>query len=241
VTTHLVVVFMRRSYRRPREVTWWAGVAMAGLVFLLIVTGTSLRYDQEGFEALAHFVAGGGMTGAPGSFFTDEFTRSTSLLARIYGMHVSLLPLAVLAAAGVHFWLIRQLGIHSNDTRRTVFRRHAVRLTGVSLLAIALLGVLAVLLPEGLGYPAVAGAEVTKPFWPVLWVYGLENLLGAWGMVLGPAVLFGFLAAVPLLDRRDAQDPARSPVSWVGLALGMVVLGLWLYGVFGQARQHIGM
>jgi quinol-cytochrome oxidoreductase complex cytochrome b subunit len=92
-----------------------------------------------------------------------------------------------------------------------------------------------------LGYPAVAGAEVTKPYWPVLWVYGLENLLGAWGMVLGPAVLFGFLFAVPLLDRRAAHDPARRWVSWFGAALGFVVLALWLYGLFGEARQHIGM
>lgn len=241
VTAHLVWVVVRRSYRRPREVTWWAGVGMAGLVFLLLVTGTSLRFDQEGLEALAHFTAGGALTGAPGSFFTDEFTRSTSLLARIYALHTSLLPLAVFALMGLHFWLIRQLGIRSADSRKTVFRRHAVRLTGFSLLAVALLGVLAVLLPEGLGYPGVAGAEVTKPFWPVLWVYGLENLLGAWGMVLGPAALFGFLIAVPLLDRRDAHDARHGWVSWVSLGLGIAVLGLWLYGVFGQARQHIGM
>jgi ubiquinol-cytochrome c reductase cytochrome b subunit len=241
VTAHIVWVFLRRSYRRPREVTWWAGVGMAGLVFLLIVTGTSLRYDQEGFEALAHFVAGGNLTGALGAFFTDEFTRSTSLLSRIHALHTSLLPLAGFALMGLHFWLIRRLGIHSDDVRTSVFKRHVVRLNGLGLLACALLGTLAVLLPEGLGYPAVAGAEVTKPYWPVLWVYGLENLLGVWGMVIGPSVLFGFLLAVPLLDRRDAHDPARSWVAWFGLALGIVVLGLWLYGVFGEARQHIGM
>lgn len=66
ITAHLGRVFWRRSYRRPRELTWWAGVGMAGLPFLLIVTGTALRYDQEGFEALAHFVAGGELTGALG-------------------------------------------------------------------------------------------------------------------------------------------------------------------------------
>ena len=53
ITAHLAHVFWRRSYLRPREVTWWAGVALAALVFLLTVTGTVLRADQEGFEALA--------------------------------------------------------------------------------------------------------------------------------------------------------------------------------------------
>jgi len=240
IVAHLVWVFWRRAYRRPREVTWWAGVGMAAVLFLLIVTGTALRYDQEGFEALAHFVAGGELVGVFGRFFTDDFTRSTSLLSRISSMHTALLPLGLLALMGLHFWLIRQLGIASSDERRSVFRQHAVRLTGVALISGAGVGALAVLAPEGLGYPAVAGVEITKPFWPVLWVYGLENLLGVWGMVLGPLIVFGFLAATPLLDRAGERK-ARSWVGWAGVTLGLVVLGLWFYGVFGQAQQHIGM
>jgi ubiquinol-cytochrome c reductase cytochrome b subunit len=241
VALHLVWVFWRRSYRAPREVTWWAGVGLAVLTFLLVVTGTVLRYDQEGYEALAHFVAGGRLTGAVGSFFTESFTLSTSLLARIYGMHVAVFPLAAVALVALHFWLIRRLGIHSTDARRSVFRAHLVRLAGAGLVAFAVLGVLALAVPEGLGYPAVAGAEVTKPLWPVLWVYGLENLLGAWGMVLGPAALALFLLAVPLLDRRDEHDPAHGWIGYAGLLLGMVVVALWLYGALGEARPHIGM
>lgn len=242
VTAHLVYVFWRRSYRRPREVTWWAGVGMAGLLFLLMVTGTALRYDQEGYEALAHFVAGGELVGGFGRFFTEAFTASTPLLARIYGLHVALLPVVLLVLMGLHFWLIRHLGIQGESTERSVFRTHLVRLAGASLVALSLVGVLAALFPEGIGYPAVAGLEVTKPDWPVLWVYGLENLLGAWGMVLGPLVLFTFLAAVPLLDR-GGDDPSgrHGWVGWLGVALGAVTLGLWLYGVLGEAQQHIGM
>lgn len=241
VVAHLAWVFWRRSYTKPREVTWWVGVALAGVVFLLIVTGTALRYDQEGFEALAHFVAGGEMTGWVGRFFTDAFTASTSLLNRVYSLHVSALPLVVVGLMAAHFWLIRHLGIHAPEEGTSVFRTHLVRLTGVSLLAFGVVGVLAVAAPEGLGYPPVPGAEVTKPFWPVLWVYGLENLLGAWGMVLGPLALAGFLAAVPLLDREEEGTPGRHGwVGWVGLALGVAVVALWLYGVFGETQQHIG-
>lgn len=242
VVAHLVYVFWRRSYKRPREVTWWAGVGMAGLLFLLMVTGTALRYDEEGYEALAHFVAGGELVGAFGRFFTEEFTASTPLVARIYGLHSTLLPLALLALMGLHFWLIRHLGIHAERSETSVFRRHLVRLTGASLLAFGVLGLLAAVFPEGLGYPPVPGFEITKPYWPVLWVYGLENLLGAWGMVLGPLVLFTFLAAVPLLDRRGDDTPGRHGwVGWLGMALCAVTLGLWLYGVLGKAQQHIGM
>jgi ubiquinol-cytochrome c reductase cytochrome b subunit len=242
VTAHLAYVCWRRSYKRPREVTWWAGVGMAGLLFLLIVTGTALRYDQEGFEALAHFVAGGELTGALGEFFTEGFTRSTPILNRIFSFHTSLLPLALLALMGLHFWLVRQHGIHADASETIVFRQHAVRLAGSALMAFAFIGILAVVFPAGLGYPPVAGYEVTKPFWPVLWVYGLENLLGAWGMVVGPAVLFAFLVAVPLLDRRVDDTPGRHGwLGWAGLIVAGAVLALWLYGVFSAPQQHIGM
>jgi len=239
ITAHLAVTFWRRVYRRPREITWWAGVAMAGLLFLFLVTGTALRNDQEGSEALAHFVAGGNLTGLLGRFFTPEFTASTPLLSRIFSLHTSALPLALVALMGLHFWLIRHLGISVRSDGSSVFRTHLRRLTGVALLTFAVVGFAAVLFPEGLGYPAVAGAEITKPFWPVLWIYGLENLLGAWGMILGPTLLFGFLALTPLFDRSEADR--RGWVSWTGLLLGLVVVGFWLYGVFGEAQQHIGM
>ncbi len=248
VTAHLCYTFWRRAYKKPREVTWWAGVIMAAIIFLLIVTGAALRYDQEGFEALLHFVAGGNLTGAFGRFFTESFTPSTSLLSRIFGLHTSLLPLGLIALVALHFWLIRHLGIHTSaadgagGAETGVFRTHATRLAGFGLVFFAVLGVLAVLIPEGIGYPPVAGVEITKPFWPVLWVYGLENLLGAWGMILGPSAIFLFLMAVPLLDRGADQTPGQHGwVGWLAVALGILVVGLWVYGMFGEAREHIGM
>jgi quinol-cytochrome oxidoreductase complex cytochrome b subunit len=243
VIAHLIVVFRRQGYRRPREVTWWAGVGMAALLFLFIVTGSALRYDQEGFEALAHFVAGGELTGTFGKFFTPDFTLSVGLLPRIYSLHVSVIPLLLIGLMGLHFWLIKGLGIHApGDDKTTTFRSHAIKLTGVGLLSWAVIGILAVVLPEGLGYSAVAGVEITKPMWPVLWVYGLENKLGAWGMILGPTIVFAFLAAVPLLDRKSADSSEGSGwVGWVGGLLALIVFGLWLYGLLGAAQQHIGM
>ena len=254
VIAHLCYTFWTRAYKKPREVTWWAGVLMAAIIFLLIVTGSALRYDQEGFEALAHFVAGGNLTGAFGRFFTDSFTPSTPLLSRIFGLHTSLLPLVLITLIALHFWLIRHLGIHTDDSNNPggpsgasgaetgEFRTHTARLAGFGLVLFAALGVLAVLVPEGIGYPPVAGVEITKPFWPVLWVYGLENLLGAWGMILGPTAVFVFLMAVPLLDRGADQTPGRQGwVGWLAVALGIIIIGLWVYGVFGEAREHIGM
>ena len=67
VFLHLVYVFWRRSYARPRELTWWAGVSLFAVIFGLIFTGSVLRGDQEAGEALAHAVAGAKLARALGS------------------------------------------------------------------------------------------------------------------------------------------------------------------------------
>lgn len=242
VVLHLAYVFWRRSYLRPREVTWAAGVALFVTIFGLVFTGTVLRADQEGSEALAHAVAGARLVGVLGAPLTPEFTRSVPLLARLHNAHVSLLPLVLFALVGLHFWLIRHLGIHAHEPRTVPFTHHLRRLTGYALLLLALLGLFAAAFPPGIGYPGIEGVEVTKPFWPFLWIYAVENAMGLWGMLLAPMVLFGFLFVVPFLDR--PRDEATARPGWLtGLAVLMLALyvGGILYGAYAPQMQHIGM
>lgn len=242
VLLHLAYVFWRRSYRRPRELTWWVGVGLFITLFALAFTGTVLRGDQEGSEALAHAVAGAELVGPVGGPLTPEFTRSAPVLTRLHNAHVSLLPLVLFALLALHFWLIRHLGIHAPEPKTVPFTHHLRRLTGYAMLLVALLGTLAALLPPGIGYPGIEGVEVTKPFWPFLWIYTVENTMGLWGMILAPVVLFGFLLAIPLLDR--SPDEGRGRAHWLtGLAILMIALYLGgiVYGVFAPQMQHIGM
>lgn len=242
VVLHLVYVFWRRSYVAPREVTWLAGVALFLTVFALAFTGTVLRADQEGSEALAHAVAGAQLVGGLGTPMTPEFTASTPLLARLHNAHVSLLPILLLALVGLHFWLIRFLGIHDREPKTVPFLHHLRRLTGFGLLLIAIFGVLAALLPPGIGQPGIEGAEVTKPFWPFLWIYTVENTLGIWGMLIAPLILFGFLFIVPALDRGRAESAQRPRwLSAVAVILLTLYVGGIIYGVFAQQMEHIGM
>ncbi len=242
IVGHLVYTFLRRSYRKPREVTWWAGVGMAALIFLLIVTGGILPLDQEGIEALAHLEAGGELTGLLGGFFTNAFTLSAPLITRIYALHASVIPLLLLGLVAAHFWLIRHLGISDESTESSTFSVHLRRLLGIGLLGIAILGIVAVLAPRGLGYPGVEGIEITRPFWALRWVYGLENLLGAWGMVVGPAFLVLFLTSIPLIDRgRPGMDLAGVWLHRAGLLILLVVLVFEVYGLWGPSGQHLGM
>ena len=240
VFLHLAYVFWRRSYVAPREITWWSGATMLLLLFALAFTGIVLRADQEGGEALAHAVAGADLVGRIGAPLTPDFAASTSLLARLHAAHVSLLPLALFAVVALHFWLIRHLGIYANDAKSAVFTSHLRRLSGYGLMLWTGLGVLAAVAPPGIGYPAVSGVEVTKPFWPFLWIYAVENTIGIWGMVLAPLALFAFLFLVPVVDGRRGRARPR----WFA-ALAILILALFAaafaYGVFAPQMQHLGM
>lgn len=242
VFLHLAFVFWRRSYARPREVTWWAGVALFLVIFGLIFTGTVLRGDQEAGEALAHAVAGAKLARTLGSVMRPDWAQSTTLFTRMHNLHVSLLPIILLALIGLHFTLIRVLGIHAQEPKTERFSNHVRKLTGVGLLLFAALGTLAALAPPGIGHPAVEGVEVTKPFWPFLWIYSVENHTGMTGMVVAPVILFGFLAAVPLLDRRDySYDRPPRLLLALGLLMLLLYVGGIFYGVFAPMKQHLGM
>jgi quinol-cytochrome oxidoreductase complex cytochrome b subunit len=203
------------------------------------VTGTILRYDQEGYEALTHFVAGARLTGAFGAFFAPDFTLSAPLLARIFSLHTSLLPLSIAALVGLHFWLVRVHGISAEGPRSATFGGHLPKIGGASLILIAALVALAVVAPAGLGEAPVPGYEITKPFWPVLWIYALESLTGTWAVVWAPLVVFVFLALVPFLDRATARKPII--VRALGAALLIVLLALGLWAALSPSQQHLGM
>jgi quinol-cytochrome oxidoreductase complex cytochrome b subunit len=241
VFLHMSYVFWRRSYIRPREVTWWAGVGLFAVLFAMAFTGTVLRADQEGGEALEHAIAGSKMTGPLGAPLSPDFTQSTSLLSRLHSAHVSLLPLALLALIGLHFYLIRALGINASEPKSSRFSDHLPKLLGYAFLVLGLAGALAAVFPPGIGHPSVQGVEMTKPFWPFLWIYVVENNFGMWGMVIAPIIIFGFLFVIPLIDRPREGHPRHGLVTAISLVMFFLYIGGIIYGVFAPQQQHMGM
>lgn len=241
VFLHMSYVFWRRSYVKPREVTWWAGVGLFATLFALAFTGTVLRADQEGGEALEHAIAGAKMTGPLGAPLSPDFAQSTTLLSRLHSAHVSLLPLIMLALIGLHFWLIRVQGINTTQPKTSKFSDHLPKLSGYALLLLGLAGTLAAFFPPGIGHPSIQGVEVTKPFWPFLWIYVVENTIGMWGMIIAPLVIFGFLFIVPLIDRPREGHPHSRLVLTIALIMLVLYIGGIIYGVFAPHKQHLGM
>jgi ubiquinol-cytochrome c reductase cytochrome b subunit len=105
---HMIRVFFHGSYKRPREANWLLGVSMFGLTFLALFTGTVLKWDQEGYEALAHNLEGAKLLGGAGFWFSPKFAENTPILIRLYTAHIMLIPILLVALVTLHALLIKR-------------------------------------------------------------------------------------------------------------------------------------
>jgi len=250
---HLLRVFLTGSYKRPREANWLVGVAMFALVIGAIFTGTVLKWDQEGFEALAHNLEIGELLGGVGFWFSGEFAGGVPLLVRLYVAHVAIIPGLILALSAVHGMLVKRHAISPKPTAaeptgldvatedKGPFTHHLRCIGAFVLILLAVLGALAVILPPGVGPTPVEGIEVTRPLWMFWWVFTLENLFGLKAILVGSGVLFGLLVAVPFVDRNPNRWWRRRPVAMVALAVVLVALVvLTIMTAMTPPATHVG-
>lgn len=249
---HLIRVFITGSYKRPREANWLVGVGLLAVTLGFVFTGTILKWDQEGVEALAHNREIGELLGLWGVWFTSEFTRSVPILTRLYIGHLTLLPAAFTLLIIAHVYLIKQLGISpratgeatsGSPTKEQVISRftvHLRKMTGYGLLLLTLAGILALVWPAPLGQAGVPGEEVTKPPWMFLPFYPLEDLFGIRGLLLSSAILFALLGLVPFVDRSAWLSPRKR--QWIivaGIILLVVLIVLAGYAWFSRPVPHL--
>ncbi len=257
---HLIRVVVNGAYRAPREVTWAVGVGLLVVMMGFFFTGTVLKWDQEAFEALGHNEGIGTILGSLGVWFTSEFSRSTSLLARVYASHTSILPAILTLLVLGHLYLIRFHGIaprpgdeeaelsqklQAAEQGETVqgmshFNVHVRKIVAYGLLLTALAAVLSIFRAASLGPAPVPGIEVTKPAWLFIWLYPFENWWGLESLLWIPGVLIGALLAVPLLDRFRVNSTRRQ---WVVLGIAVialaVVIGLGTYAAVTTPAEHL--
>jgi ubiquinol-cytochrome c reductase cytochrome b subunit len=118
IIIHLIHVFLRVSYKKPREITWVSGCLMFFLMLLTSITGQLLPWHQTGFwqttvtstipaflpvigEGISSYMRGG------------EFVTGITL-SRYFSFHVVILPLVITALIGLHIMLVRRQGISTS-------------------------------------------------------------------------------------------------------------------------------
>jgi ubiquinol-cytochrome c reductase cytochrome b subunit len=225
---HLLRIYVTAAYKRPREANWLIGVAMFALTIGALFTGTVLKWDQEGFEALSHNLEIAKLLGGVGLWFSADFSSSVPLLVRLYMAHVSLIPILIIGLLVLHALLVKRHKIsplpgnpEGTDEPVGPFTHHLRRIATLGLVLLAGLSLLAVLFPPGVGPTPVEGIEVTRPPWIYWWMFTLENWLGLPGILWGAGVLFALLVAVPFIDRNPHRRLRERPIA---IALGALVL-----------------
>lgn len=254
VLLHLGRIYVTGSYKRPREANWLIGLALLAITLGLIFTGTVMKWDQEGYEALGHNVEAGNLLGAFGFWFSPDFTTSLPILGRLYMAHVVILPALGTLLLIAHFLLVKRHGISAlpaaadaavdggptPDKGGSTFAAHVVRMAGFGLLILAATTVLAIVLPAGLGPRPIPGTETTKPPWMFLVFYPFEDWFGLPALLWVPTILFGALALVPFVDRSRYRSPARRRAFIaIGTVVAIAAVLLVVYALVTVPQAHI--
>ncbi|KMP10991.1 ubiquinol-cytochrome c reductase, cytochrome b subunit [Candidatus Nitromaritima sp. SCGC AAA799-A02] len=234
---HMIRVFYTASYKKPREVNWLIGAGLLGLMITLMFTGTVLKWDQEGYEALDHFLWVADQFGILGAPLTERFAPGVPILSRIYMAHISLLPIVAILLLGLHLFYVKYHKLSSkpdgSDSGRSItFTKHTAYLRRAGAGIFTLICLLALTIAPPLGNAPVFGMEVTKPPWQFVWVYALENL---WvpSLIVAPFLIGICLVSIPFVDRSAETNPKKRPIAMM-ILWGTVILlaALILWGKF---------
>lgn len=237
---HMLRVFLDGSFKKPREGNWIVGTAMLLFTYLAVFTGTVVKWDQEGFEALVHNLDVAELLGGAGIWFTGDLTERVPILFRLYTAHAVILPGLILALFVLHALLVKRHRIsphpsipHPELEEPEPFTHHLKRVGAFGLVTIGLLSALAVLLPPVLGPTPVEGIEITRPLWFFWWFFPFEEWFGVASVGLIIALVFGLLFLVPFLDRSPRRHWRERKVSMAALlivllAMAAITVNVWI-------------
>ena len=243
---HMLRVFLHGSFKRPREGNWLVGSAMLLLTFLAVFTGTVIKWDQEGYEALQHNLDVSNLLGGAGIWFNSSLSERVPLLLRLYTAHAVILPGLILALFFLHALLVKRHKISphpfvppSDFESVEPFTNHLKRVGAFGLVLLGLLSLAAVIFPPLIGPTPVAGVEVTRPLWFFWWFFPFEKWFGTVSVAFSIAIAFGLVFAVPFLDRNNKRKwrdrkVAMSILLVVFLIMAAITVNVYIYNKFGH-------
>ena len=234
VVLHMVQVFLYGSYKKPREATWLAGVALLLLTMAYGLTGYLLPWDNRaywGTVVVTQIAAGVPIVGP----YLSRLLGSTGdigvvTFARFYGLHVLLLPPATSLLIVAHVYLVRKHGVAPVPGDETLpakkfFPRQVFIDTLAVFIAFAVLFTLAVAVRvplERLADPNDAN-YIPRPEWYFLFLFQtlkfFEGPLEVIGTVVLPSLAILALVVAPFVDRGPLLRVTRRV-----FAMGLVVI-----------------
>jgi ubiquinol-cytochrome c reductase cytochrome b subunit len=245
LAAHLAQVALFGAYKKPREMTWWLGLALFAMTLGFALTGYLLPWDQKGYWAtrVATNIAGTvPVVGDAAQKMMQGGAEYGSLtLTRFYALHVAVLPALLVLIATAHVALFRKHGV-TPSARADLKRVDAFfpkQLLKDTIAVLAVVAVIFVLASKEHGAPLDAPADPAsnypaRPEWYFLALFQLlkyfHGPLEVVGTIVLPAVLGAYLFALPLLDRKPGT-------ALRGRAVPLVPLTLMAAGAVGLTLQ----
>jgi len=264
VFVHMLSLWMVKSYRSPREMTWMSGVFLLVFTLAFGFTGYLLPWDDL---SLAATKVG---TDIPSSIpvigaWATKFLRggddiSGDTLSRFFTFHVCLLPLLLLAFIGIHLYLIQKLGMSvplGADEKAEAERalpfwpnfvyREAIVWAGL----VGALVTLAVFLPPSLGKAAdlmAPAPEGITPEWYFLFLFQTLKIFPAKmlfvnGDTVAVALIFigaALLFFLPLIDNRPAEKKGKI-ITWAAVAFVAYAAAMSVWSLTGAKSQPVSV
>jgi ubiquinol-cytochrome c reductase cytochrome b subunit len=249
---HMLRIIITGAFRPPRILTYFVGLGLLLMIFLIYFTGTMLRGDQESYEAMRHFQAVNKLFGPIGAFFQEDFTLSTSMLSRIFAMHTSAFQIIFVAILVLHIFYIKYFGVSPKPYQTeeqyqtslnagSTFMGHAKLLGVLSAGMFIIIFGLAVFFPPELLHPPKPGMEMLKPAWPFLVFVPLENLIGISGIPLGMAIVGGYLVLFPIIGLAMRNERKLFRTIYVMAAAGLIFwVAMSIVTLVSPVQSHFG-
>jgi len=230
---HLLSIWIIKSYRKPRELTWMSGVFLLVFTLAFGFTGYLLPWDDL---SLAATKVG---TDIPRSIplvgvWVTKFLRggddiSGDTLSRFFSFHISILPLCLLAVLCFHVYLIQKQGMslplnaqEGEEGKRALpfWPNFVFREAIVWLVFLGVLITVAILLPPSLSKTAdlmAPAPEGIKPEWYFLFLFQTlkifpPKILFVNGDTVAVLVIFAgviLFFCLPLIDKKPEQRKGK--------------------------------
>jgi quinol-cytochrome oxidoreductase complex cytochrome b subunit/mono/diheme cytochrome c family protein len=112
---HMLQVVIAGAHLPPREINWWLGLGLLGIVLGLSLTGYLLPWDQKGYWATQVATNISGTIPGVGTFLQRIIIGGPAYghhtLTRFYTLHVGILPPLLIVVTILHLVAFRRHGV----------------------------------------------------------------------------------------------------------------------------------
>ena len=199
VMIHMLRVFVSGAYRRGKTGLWLIGVGLAGVVFLLSLTGETLHWDERGFAVPWHVAEFFEAIGLQHAFHYARdpdllnVASATRHLIPFYALHIAILPIVLFALIGMHYYLVKVKRIslpfwHKPSARTGPFTGHVKMWFAYSAVILGVIALISIfvhrspgdapqLLPSSPFYGSEhgPGGLGIVPTFPISWTHGMNR------------------------------------------------------------------